>query len=86
MEGELIACKNAGEKNSDKVALSSALLAKTKIELQDVIKERDNQMTALATLLAKGELLKKCWLVELDNHSAIISHIPNINHTYCSAT
>ena len=55
MEGELIACKNAGEKNSDKVALSSALLAKTKIELQDVIKERDNQMTALATLLAKGE-------------------------------
>jgi hypothetical protein len=58
MEGELIACKNAGEKNSDKVALSSALLAKTKIELQDVIKERDNQMTALATLLAKGKKVK----------------------------
>ena len=55
MEGELIACKNAGEKNSDQVALSSALLSKTKIELQDVIKERDNQMTALATLLAKGK-------------------------------
>ena len=59
MEGELIACKNAGEKNSDKVALSSALLAKTKIELQDVIKERDIQMTALATLLAKGKKNRK---------------------------
>ena len=40
--------------SNDKTAVAEALLAKTKVDLIDTAKERDDQMTALATLLSQG--------------------------------
>ena len=54
MEKELSASQDAVEQGRDKTAVAEALLAKTKVDLIDTAKERDNQMTALATLLSQG--------------------------------
>ena len=55
LEKELSASQDAVEQGRDKTAVAEALLAKTKVDLIDTAKERDNQMTALATLLSQGD-------------------------------
>ena len=57
LEKELSSSQDAVEQGRDKTAVAEALLAKTKVDLMDTAKERDNQMTALATLLSQGNLL-----------------------------
>jgi hypothetical protein len=54
LEGELASTQNYLASQTDKIALTDALLTKTKVELMDAVKERDHQMTALANLLALG--------------------------------
>ena len=54
LEKELSSAKDAVEQGREKIAVTEALLSKTKVELFDTAKERDNQMTALATMLSRG--------------------------------
>ena len=65
MEKELTSTQNTVEQGRDKIAIAEALLSKTKVELIDTAKERDSQMTALATLLSRG---KYCTYVLHSSH------------------
>ena len=52
LESQVTAAQSATLQEKDRVAVAEALLATTKVELADTIRERDNQMNALAKLIA----------------------------------
>jgi chromosome segregation ATPase len=52
LEGQVSAAQAATQQEKDRVAVLEALLATTKVELADAVRERDNQMNALAKVIA----------------------------------
>ena len=53
-EEEVYLLKKEKERENGKMAVTEAILTKTKVDLEDALKERDSQMNALAVMISRG--------------------------------
>ena len=55
-EEEVYLLKKEKERENGKMAVTEAILTKTKVDLEDALKERDSQMNALAMMISRGKM------------------------------